>query len=302
MREPLNVQIQTVSACSGRCIICPYLDSWHHAHPGRMSDELFERVLSQLEGFELGKVCMYLENEPLLDRKILERTQMVKDRLRFKSLEISTNVLALDQVTAQRLAEVFADVRHEIWVSFHGVDKRTHEGVMGLDYERCLANTVGLLKLTDQYPLRVIIRGAGQAQHPDFAHEFEFSEQEYIAFWEGQIKAHGIRTRPGINWIRYHDRAGAIRRNGIRLKSALNRDLTRLCCPRVDRWVHILYTGQLILCCMDYHRETVFGDVTAQDLKDIFAGPDYARLRDMATGALDSPPDFICKRCISPGG
>ncbi|MEA4820747.1 MAG: SPASM domain-containing protein [Erysipelotrichales bacterium] len=298
----MNIQIQTTSACSGKCIICPYGDSWHKKHPGRMTDAVFGRILDQLAGRRLGKICAYLENEPLLDPDIFDRIQAVKERLRFDSLEFSTNAQSLDAAAADRLAGLFQDVRHEIWVSFHGVDKRTHEGVMGLDYERCLENTIGLLKLADTLPLRVIIRGAGLPLHPDLAHDFQFDEQAYTKFWEGQLRRHGIRKRPGINWIRFHDRAGAIRRTPIRLKAPVRPDLAGFSCPRLDRWLHFLYTGELILCCMDYHRETVFGDVTVQDLDAILAGPAYGGLRAKVTGEAASSPDFICKRCISPGG
>ncbi len=298
----MNIQIQTTSACSGKCIICPYGDSWHKKHPGRMREAVFDRILDQLARYRLGKVCTYLENEPLLDPDIFRRIHSIKKRLQFDSLELSTNAQALDAAAAARLAALFADVKHEIWVSFHGVDKRSHEGVMGLDYEQCLENIVGLLKLSDKLPLRIIIRGAGLPQHSDLSHDFQFSQEAYTAFWEGQLRRHGIRTRPGINWIRFHDRAGTIRRTPIRLKTPVRTDLAGFSCPRLDHWLHFLYTGELILCCMDYHRETVFGNVLEQDLEDILAGPAFCALRDKVTGAAASPPDFICKRCISPGG
>lgn len=298
----MNIQIQTTSACSGKCIICPYGDSWHKKHPGRMTEAVFDRILDQLSGRRLGKVCAYLENEPLLDPDIFRRIRAIKERLRFDSLEFSTNALSLDAAAAARLGELFADVKHEIWVSFHGVDKRTHQGVMGLDYERCLENVVGLLKLSDELPLRVIIRGAGLPQHPDLTHDFTFTEQAYKAFWEEQLRRHGIRNRPGINWIRYHDRAGTIRSRPIRLKAPVRTDLAGFSCPRPQGWLHFLYTGELILCCMDYHRETVFGDIAREDLDAILAGPAFGALLARIAGKEASPPDFICKRCISPGG
>jgi hypothetical protein len=298
----MSIQIQTTSACSGKCIICPYLDSWHRNNPGRMSDGLFERILDQLAPLALDKVCPYLENEPLLDPAIFTRIQAIKDRLTFESIELSTNGAALDAEAASRLADLMAGLKHEIWVSFHGVDQRTHEGVMGLNQERCLENIIHLLKLSDEVPLRVIIRGAGQGLDPGLHHDFEFSEAEYVAFWEEQLRVHSIRTRPGINWIRYHDRAGAIRRNKLRLSTPVRPNLLDFRCPRVDHWLHFLYTGDMILCCMDYHREEVFGNIAHDDLEAILGGPVYLALRDKVFGLAPSSPDFICKRCISPGG
>lgn len=267
-----------------------------------MSDALFDRIVDQLSRIPLGKICTYLENEPLLDPDIFNRIRLIKDRLNFTSLEFSTNAQDLDDKAVAQLADLFSDVKHEIWVSFHGVDKRTHEGVMGLDYERCLENIVGLLQLSDRKPLCVIIRGAGQGIDRSLRHDFEFSEEEYTRFWEDQLQRHGIKTRPGINWIRYHDRAGGIQRNEIRQPQPVRQDLTGLACPRVSQWLHFLYTGELIACCMDYHRETVFGNIAEGDIEDILGGPAYKVLSKKATGLASSPADFICKRCISPGG
>jgi hypothetical protein len=267
-----------------------------------MDDALFDRVLDQLAPLSLGKVCMYLENEPLMDPAIFERMELAKERLTFTSMEFSTNAQALGPEQAERLAATLQDVKHEIWVSFHGADKRTYEGVMGLDFEQGLANTVRLLKLSDRLPLRIIIRGAGLPVSPELAHDFTFTEEEYQAFWKEQLARHGIRTRPGINYIRYHDRAGTIRRNSLRLGHIVRPDLAGFTCPRVGGWLHVLYTGELAICCMDYHREEIFGDLRTQDLADILAGPAYRNLSDRVEGRAQSAPDFICKRCISPGG
>lgn len=298
----MNVQLQTTSLCSGKCIICPYLDSWHKRRPGRMSEAVFQRILEQLAPLSLGKICVYLENEPLLDPGIFQRIAAIKQSLRYTSLEFSTNAKDLDPQAAGELAELLCDAPHEIWISFHGVDRRTHEGVMGLEYERCLDNTLHLLTLADKLPLRVVIRGAGQGVHPDLRHDFEFSEAQFRAFWEEQARRKGVKARLKLNWFRYHDRAGAIRRNHLRLNQPIRPDLHGFACPRVDQWLHFLYTGDLTLCCMDYHREAIFGNIVENSLQDILEGQPYLRLRNMVTGVIDSPTDFICKRCISPGG
>lgn len=298
----MNVQIQTTSACNGACIICPYPDSWHRKNPGVMSAAVFQRILEQLQSIYLEKICLYLENEPLLDPYIFMRLGDLKKSLSFTSLEFSTNAMVLDREKAERLGKLLADVKHEIWVSFHGIDRRTHEGIMGLNYDRCLTNIVYLLKLADELPLRIIIRGAGMAQNSSLNHQYVFTEDEYIRFWERQLDIHGVNRRPGINFFYYHDRAGTIRRNHIRLAQPVRPDLTGFTCPRLDEWLHFLYNGELIICCMDYHREVILGDITTQELSDILRSPRYALLQDQAQGRSPTTPNFICKRCISPGG
>ncbi len=302
MKQPVNVQVQTTSACNARCIMCPYADSWHKATPGVMDDALFERIVGQLEGLEIGKLCPYLQNDPFMDPRILERIAFLKRTLDFKCLEVSTNAMAMTPARAEGLVELLADTTHDLWISFHGVDAASHEAIMGLSFERCLENILHLLRLAQDTPLNIALVGGGEPMRRELVHEYNFSRDEYVAFWESVFEDHGIARRPRIVHFRYHDRAGTIRRNGIRLGSVVRPSLEGFRCPRIDGWLHFLYTGELVICCMDYHREQVFGDINTADLTDILDGPEYAALRAMVRGEAESPPDFICKRCISPGG
>ena len=216
LQEPINVQIQTTSRCNGKCIICPYPDSWHKANPGTMSDEVFNRVLDELAPMQIGKLCMYLENEPLLDSRLFERTMLARIKLNPESLEFSTNASALTLRHALSLAQCVEDIPHEIWISFHGVDKRAHEGCMGLDYNSCLANIIRLLKISDEKKLDIVIRGSGMPMGNVPKHEYTFTQREFHDFWNQVFQENGIRRNPKLNYFRYHDRAGTIRRNDIR--------------------------------------------------------------------------------------
>ena len=74
----LNVQIQTTSVCTGKCIICPYLESWHKNNPGVMSDAIFHSILEQLCSFLVLKICPSLENKPLADPLIFPRIAKIR--------------------------------------------------------------------------------------------------------------------------------------------------------------------------------------------------------------------------------
>lgn len=298
----LNIQVQTTSKCNGRCVMCPYPDSWQAANPGEMSPEVFERILSELEGRDIGKFCMYLENEPLLDPRIFDRLAMVLERIKPDCVEVSTNGLVLTPEKTERLGALLKGVKHEIWVSFHGKDRESYETIMGLPFEKTLANVVNLLKYADETGLRVIIRGAGQPQHADIALPSNFTEDDYKTFWNGVFEKHSIRNRPGVNFFAYHDRAGTITRNGVKIQEPVRPDLTGFRCDRVGGWLHFLYTGELVICCMDYHREEIFGDITRESLDTILSGHSFTSLKAQVEGRQESPSHFICKRCISPGG
>ncbi len=304
MQEPIHVQIQTTTACNGRCLICPHPETWGRQPTAVMEDAAFARILDELEGVRIGKLLMYLENEPLLDPALWERLAQARQRLRFQALEVATNAAALTPAVAERLVSSLAGVKSELRISFHGVDARTHEGCMGLDFETCLRHVVHVLHLVRTTSIRVYLRGAGEPHPLAAAHPFTFSKAEYHAFWERICEAHAVARRPRIDFIRYHDRARNIRRGPLRAAagSPARTSLRGFRCIRTERWLHFLHSGELTLCCMDYHREAVFGDIRTDSLESILTSPAWARLRAQVHGEAESPPDFLCKRCISPGG
>lgn len=297
-----NVQIQTTSTCNARCIMCPYVGSWHDKNPGRMEQAVFDRIIDELKEYKLDKVCPYLQNDPFTDPDIFERMERIRNDLDFTCLEVSTNAMAMTPARADRLVEILKDVPHDIWLSFHGIDRTSHETISGLKYDRCLSHILHLLKRAQETDLTIAIVGAGEPKDSRLAHEYNFSREQYEAFWADIFDREHIVKQPRIVHFRYHDRAGTISHTDIRLDAVVRPDLTGFTCPRAENWLHFLYTGELALCCMDYHREQVFADITRQSLDSILEGPELAYLKSMICGEVDSPDDFICKRCISPGG
>ena len=89
---------------------------------------------------------------------------------------------------------------------------------------------------------------------------------------------------------------------GMSVGGSFRRNLENFYCVRFDRWAHFLYNGQPILCCMDYTRETAFGPEGKSPLRELFDGDAFRGMIAKGCGRAESDPDFICKRCISPGG
>ena len=301
MPREIAVQLQTQSACNGKCVFCPYVGSWAESHPGTMDDALFDKIVTDLRAYTITKMCMYLENEPLLDKKLVERVTRICDELDFGVLEIATNASALTPERADALANVLAGTPHQIWVSFHGCSKESDEKTMGLDFDRSLSHVVHLLQLADAWDLTVMIRGAGVArkEHANKAPE-HFSEAEFIAFWDEVLEENGIRKRPILRYVQYHDRAG-----NVNEEYALNvhRDsLKGFYCFRTDAWLHVMYNGDVILCCNDYHLETVLGNLGEQTIREVVKSKRYRETLYKALGMLPSSDDFLCKRCSKPGG
>ena len=304
-----KVQIQTHSRCNADCLFCPYSESWHAKNHGRMSDELFERVLNELLPFSFGinrgNVCPYLMQEPLVDLKIFNQIEKIYDYFPNTLVEISTNGLALRDKVVTKLLEILTKRRHEIWISHHGIDKETMEHIMKIDYDIATRNLINLLKRADGR-LRIKLRGAGTSRSGQIRY---FDSEQYIKHWNAVFEREGINRKNIIIMpFTFHDRAGTIHRsdrNANINKVGIVRQIDAqhpFYCNRIDEWIHIMYDGTIRICCMDYHGEVELPNLSDMGLVEYIRSPAYKNLVDMVTGKVESPDDFICKRCISPGG
>ena len=300
---PLNVQIQTVSACDGQCAFCPYQGSWHHKHPGKMSWEMYERIIQNLRNFKIKKFCPYFGNEPLLDIGLFKKIRYAVENLHPEWVEISTNLSTLSADNLREIKEILPRVPHEIWVSFHGASKESYEDIMALSFEKTLNNVIRLVELAQGEPLNIVIRGAGTPRNEEANLKNWFGKKEYYAFWERELS--GFKKRPEISFFTYHDRAGSkqLKDKEMSFNTIIRDDLNEFYCMRFDKWLHFLYTGEPILCCMDYNRETAFCEnIKDKTIEGLFSSRRFIELIKKGTGMIESEKDFICKRCISPGG
>jgi len=305
-----NVQIQTHSRCNADCVFCPYSESEHYENPGTMPDELWEKVLRDLtpfaEGINRGKVCPYLMQEPLIDKSIFEKIEQIYSVFPQTCVEISTNGAALTERVVARLIELFRGRRHELWVSHHGIGAETLEHIMKINYKQAHANLINLLK-TSEGQLKVKIRGAGESR--DGKHRY-FSREAYLDYWKQNFCEYGINPRNiHVDAFTFHDRAGGLHRmdrDAYKLNIGKIRDIgpghQPFHCQRIDEWIHIMHDGRIRICCMDYHGEVELPSLQDMTLVEYFESDAYRKLVGMVTGREESPEDFICKRCVSPGG
>jgi hypothetical protein len=301
-RYPLNVQIETVSTCNGKCQFCPYQGSWGQINPGKMSWKTYERIIQGLKNYKIGVFCPYLNNEPLTDIELFDKIEYAVKRLDIKRIEISTNLSLLNNVNLSRMKKLLPTIPHELWISFHGVSRETYEDIMGLNFDKTISNVMSVIELLQDTPLNIVIKGAGIPKNNSKDYKHWFSSEDYHSFWKKQLCQ--FKKKPKIYYFQYHDRAGSkqLTNKGLNFDFC-RKDLNRFYCIRFDKWAHFLYTGELILCCMDYNRETVFdSNINDKTIEEIFASPSFIDMIKKGTGLSSSDKGFICKRCISPGG
>ncbi len=303
------VQIQTHSRCNADCVFCPYSESAHAAAPGTMSDAMWHHVLNNLvpfsAGINQGKICPYLMQEPLIDKTIFAKIDDIYRVFPGTCVEISTNGAALTDAAVGKLFDRFKGRRHALWVSHHGINAETLQHVMKIDYDKATANLLNLLKKSDGN-CHILIRGAGESR--DGKHSY-FTAAQYQAYWAELIQKHSINMHNvSIDAFTFHDRAGTLHRTD-RGANELNMGTVReigpghpFSCNRIDDWIHIGWDGQIIICCMDYHKEVKLPSLKDVWLVEYYHSDEYRNLVEMVSGHKQCNPNFICCRCTSPGG
>ena len=184
----VRLEVMTSSLCSGKCIICPYPDSYYAKNFSQMSIEMFTDIIKKYPKIDV--LSMYLFNDPFLEPRLFELMDIARKTSDVKLFSLSTNLSFIPE-NIERLKEF----PHELWVSFHGANKETYEKIMGLNYENAMKNIIKLNSMGFKFR----IRGAGISRTGKT--EF-FSEGEFFNHFNG------IGISQELEYFSFHDRAG----------------------------------------------------------------------------------------------
>lgn len=299
-----SIQLQTTTACNAACVICPHRHTWGKVPVQYMPDSVIDKVIENMKNKSIYRISPYLQNEPLCDARIFDILKKIDAELSFDNICFSANAMSLNKNNSENLAEVFSKIKHEIRISFHGVDKKTYEHNMQLDFEKSLEHLKNFLNIAMEAQLNIIIKGLGINQKFIGAVAQEFSENNFLNFWFDFCKKNEINMENiEFRYSPYHDRSKNIfDENQFNFNTGMRKTLSGFGCTRVDKWFHVSYDGSLIICCNDYHREIILGDLTKDNIDFIMKSNKYRMIVGMVYGEIESPSDFICKRCFSPGG
>ena len=308
MLQPIDkLQLQTISTCNANCVFCPYIESWHKANPGRMEHKLFVKILNEMEEYDnFNTFCPYFMNEPLTDNRVFTWMNEFYDKYPDKKIELSVNPKLLIKKNRKKLISTFKDKDHTLLVSFHGMNETSLRYIMDLDFSTCLNNLVSLVK-ESKGALNTVIRGAGMSINNKI---FYFTGGHYINFWKDVFQDNDIALDAvGVQTFGFHDRAGQINRderdankNRLGIIREIGPDKP-FDCVRFDKVLHVLYNGDIASCCMDYKKEIPnLGNLNDMTITEYFESDEYKQWVSMGTGKTESPKDFLCARCVSPGG
>jgi len=273
-----HVQIQTSTMCTARCRICPHSTSMLAKQKAVMTDEVFQKIFRELSKakIEIGKLPLYMQNEPLTDPKYLERLEFAMATSGAGYVEVSTNASLLSRDVSKKIvAMTKAGGKLTMILSFQGTTKQGFEDMTGLKYARVLKNIRAFLEECQGGGPSMVIHSYGDAT-------------KIQDFWQKRCQGWGLVRWPRIKVIAYTNRASNLK--GQYAYDVASTKVKK--CIRHSQWLHFNWKGDLIICCNDYENEVVYGNIMHESLTDLMAKiPLVVQLRSKDN------PKFICRRC-----
>ena len=282
LKFPKFLSIQTSSFCNASCIFCPYEEIKNLFPRAVMGMDLYKKIIDECGTHqEIERIILYMNNEPLTDPHLIQRINYAKEHLPLAGVHILTNGALLSDEIADKLLSSRLDW---IGISFHGIRKDTIEKAMGIDYERALER------------IRAFIKKAAKSKNIKEYIMITFLRHKYLTEDEKQ-EAIGFWRALGIERISYFD--GPISRAGnVKNFPRVYHKETIVGCDSIwaDEMIHIVEDGSVVLCCMDWKREIVLGDLNRESIGEVWNGR-RGKLWDAIQRGCELSEHFLCRRC-----
>lgn len=263
-RFPRNIQIQTGTGCNADCVFCPYGETYETQPKGAMEWDLFRKIVDESARYRVRRISPYLMNEPFADRHIFEKIAYINKVNPRARVVITSNGSLLTPAVVEKLLALGGGV-HELALSVQGMDpdayRRTMRGNMSL--EKTLANVNHLIAAMRE-------RGLKRPKLWITMVDTDLIDaREAVAYWQ----ARGVSSR----YTRLENRGGNIA--GAELFSRSHHMQYFSTCTRLFKQMYIMFNGDVVLCCTDYSRKEILGNVREKSLYAVWNGERAVEIR-----------------------
>jgi len=277
---PTHIEIQTTTYCGAQCSFCPHHSLHSTMNMGFMDEKLFYRIIDECSEHAVKQISPYFNAEPLTDKRIFDFIRYIAYRCPSVNIELSiTGQLLNSEVREQLLRAPLGELR----ISSMGVRAEDYHRLMpGVSFEDALENIKSFFDAFNRLASRpydayiVTLDGILDREGGKKNKEFWEDRGVRIRSWEAVSRAGNVS-----NWKGLH--------HGQSIYGCHS--------ARNTHWMSILYNGSCVLCCMDWKSEIILGYTSAKTLKEIWESEEYSKIREMSTGKIQSPDNFLCKKC-----
>jgi len=274
---PRAIQIQTDSRCNARCVFCGYTDTHKTLPQGAMDEALFRKIIDECGTRWIGRISPYLMNEPLLDQGLPDKIAYINSKRKpITKTKINSNGALLTESMSEGL--VRAGLRH-LWISVQGYSEETYRQSMNLSLDKVLSNIDRFLEVRERLGAKLPKLSITTLKTKIVADEIDYA-RKYWGERDVTFKVHKVDNRSGKDLSELGSQQPRLRRD----------------CDLFLKQAYVLFNGDMILCCHDWRRTVVLGNVGEQSVAEIWNSPHFLEIiRQYQAG--DFRQCEICRSC-----
>lgn len=249
---PRLVAIETTNYCNAKCSFCP--NNALRRDRRHMSDGLFEEIIEGCRKFPLLNVEPFLNGEPLVDPKIMDRLELIKTHLPETNIRLFTNGYAM---TPPRIRDLCKFSLDRLVISVNTLDPKRYKSITGLEIDRLLSNLRYLAgsEWMNKIARKITLR---MTRLPDTSKQEQVDFKAFCKDLNVQCTIKSVFNYKG-------DKPTIL-------------PVPNYPCEHITR-LDILSNGVVTLCCMDPGGEYPLGDATKDNIVSIFNGDASKRYR-----------------------
>jgi radical SAM protein with 4Fe4S-binding SPASM domain len=274
------IAIETAALCNRHCVFCPNNGT---ARPDElMPMELIEHIVAQLVDLKYkGCITLYNYNEPFRDKRILDITRYISERLPSACISLSSNGDYFKR--PEQIAAAFdAGIRQITINIYSAADGSKNERAVQAGIRKATERADLIDSWLDE--LGIDKRGSLYTHAPKGTRRARVERKFGLVEDSNKIGQFELQNRAGnIEWFR----------------DQTTEPLKKMC-VRPFRFMVVNYDGKVTVCCNDYHRDVPMGDVRAESLEEIWNNERFNAYR---VALLAKDRDIaMCRGCDYSGG
>jgi len=284
-RIPRGLHIEGTNVCNARCVFCAYPQMERRKQTMSMED--FRRVVGEYVAMGGHHVSLTpIVGDPFVDKHLFERLDWLMQLEAIRGISFYTNAILMTPEKSRRLLDYAAKLH--VHVSWGGFDEHTWNTIMGVaKFAEARDAVLAFLDLKREsgspIPFTLALRCPDEACHGSLFDTLDRARRD------GLVEIAGMPD--------YDSWAGAIGPDALTAVGLRPRRMPykKGACELLFTKPVVLADGRVNACaCRDVEAELIVGDVRAQPLADIWAGPAIDEL--IERHERGDYPD-VCRRC-----
>lgn len=289
---PYTLSIDPCNLCNFRCKFCAMQVSKEAQNYRKqmMPLSLFKKIIDDIGAFpnKLKVLRINGQGEPLLNEDVFEMIRYAKSKEVADFIETITNGSRLNPAFNQRLIDSGID---RVRISVEAVSEEGYYEIAGvkIDFEEFLANIKDLHERSGD-SCEIYVKTV------DAAVDTKEKEQRYYQLFEGICDRIWIDSVVPL-WSDWDElnQTFDVKKTGIHGQEL---QVVRVC-PYPFYSLIINADGEVTVCCADWKRKFVAGDLKTESLRELWNGEHLRTFwKDMLSGQKDRYE--MCRKCLLP--